>query len=97
MTNVTLNVKISSELKEQIRLYAEEKQVTLGAVTEELLTKALALSLEEGEPIEEHVEESVEEGEVDNQHTEEKRVSPLSDHEIKTLRKFLKKHKKKKK
>ena len=93
MTNVTLNVKISSELKERIRLYAEEKHVTLGAVTEELLTKALALSLEEGGSIEEHVEESVEEGEVDNQHTEEKRVPPLSDHEIKALRKLLKKKK----
>jgi len=93
MTNVTLNVKISSELKERIRLYAEERQATLGAVTEELLTKALALSLEDGEALEEHAEESVEEGEVDNQHTEEKRVPPLSDHEIKALRKLLKKKK----
>jgi len=56
----------------------------LGAVTEELLTKALALSLEE---------EVVEEGEVDNQHTEEKRVPPLSDNEIKAIRKLLKKKK----
>lgn len=89
MTSVTLNVKISSELKERIRLYAEEKQETLGAVTEELLTKALALGLED-EVIEEEV---VEEGEVDNQHTEEKRVPPLSDNEIKALRKLLKKKK----
>lgn len=93
MTNVTLNVKISSELKEKIRLYAEEKQQTLGAVTEELLIKALTLSLEEGEATENHSEDSVEEGEVDNQHTEEKRVPPLSDHEIKSLRKLLKKKK----
>lgn len=93
MTNVTLNVKISSELKERIRLYAEEKQETLGSVTEELLTKALALISEDGEAVEEHAEEHVEEGEVDNQHTEEKRVSPLSDHEIKSLRKLLKKKK----
>lgn len=89
MTSVTLNVKISSELKEKIRLYAEEKQQTLGAATEELLTKALALSLEADDVVEEHVEE----GEVDNQHTEEKRVAPLSDHEIKALRKLLKKKK----
>lgn len=89
MTNVTLNVKISSELKERIRLYAEEKQETLGAVTEELLTKALALNLEADDV----VEEGVEEGEVDNQHTEEKRVPPLSDNEIKALRKLLKKKK----
>ncbi|WP_299998473.1 hypothetical protein [uncultured Cedecea sp.] len=89
MTNVTLNVKISSELKEKIRLYAEERQETLGAVTEALLTRALALSLEEGEA----VEDSVEESEVDNLHTEEKRVPPLSDHEIKALRKLLKKKK----
>jgi len=89
MTSVTLNVKISSELKERIRLYAEEKQETLGAVTEELLTKALALSLEADDV----VEEVVEEGEVDNQHTEEKRVPSLSDHEIKALRKLLKKKK----
>lgn len=87
MTNVTLNVKISSELKERIRLYAEEKQETLGAVTDELLTKALALNLEVGEV----VEESVEKGEVDNQHTEEKRIPPLNDNEIKALRKLLKK------
>lgn len=89
MTNVTLNVKISSELKQQIRLYAEGKQETLGAVTEELLTKALALNLE----LDEVVEEIVEEAEVDNQHTEEKRVPPLSDREIKSLRKLLKKKK----
>lgn len=85
MTNVTLNVKISSELKEKVRLYAEEKQETLGAVTEELLTKALELALED--------HDAVEEDEVDNQHTEEKRVAPLSDKEIKTLRKLLKKKK----
>lgn len=84
MTSVTLNVKISSELKEKIRAYAEEKQETLGAVTEELLTRALALV---------HEEEVVDEGEVDNQHTEEKRVTPLSDREIKALRKILKKKK----
>lgn len=89
MTNVTLNVKISSELKEKIRLYAEERQETLGAVTEALLTRALALSLEEGEA----VDDSVEESEIDNLHTEEKRVPPLSDHEIKALRKLLKKKK----
>jgi hypothetical protein len=93
MTNVTLNVKISSELKERIRLYAEEKQETLGAVTEELLTKALALGLEEHEVIDDSIDNSVEEGEVDNQHTEEKRVPPLSDHEIKAVRKLLKKKK----
>ena len=85
MTSVTLNVKISSELKEKIRLYAEEKQETLGSVTEELLTKALGLTLEE--------DGVIEESEVDNQHTEEKRVQPLSDNEIKILRKLLKKKK----
>ncbi|MBS0848698.1 hypothetical protein [Citrobacter sp. JGM124] len=85
MTSVTLNVKISSELKEKIRLYAEEKQETLGSVTEELLTKALKIILEE--------DSAIEESEVDNQHTEEKRVPPLSDNEIKALRKLLKKKK----
>lgn len=85
MTSVTLNVKISSELKEKIRLYAEEKQETLGSVTEELLTKAFKLVLEE--------DNAVEESEVDNQHTKEKRVSALSDSEIKALRKLLKKKK----
>jgi len=85
MTSVTLNVKVSSELKEKIRVYAEERQETLGAATEALLTKALTLILEE--------DESVEEGEVDNQHTEEKRVPPFSDNEIKALRKLLKKKK----
>ena len=84
MTNVTLNVKISSELKEKIRLCAEEKQETMSAVTEALLIKALALGSEE---------DVVEEGEVDNQHTEEKRVPPLSDSEIKAVRKLLKKKK----
>jgi len=84
MTAVTLNVKISSELKEKIRLYAEEHQITLGAVVEELLTRALESDA--------HAD-AVNEDEVDNQHTEEKRVAPLSDNEIKAIRKLLKKKK----
>lgn len=81
MASVTLNVKISSELKERIRQYSETHETTLGAVVEELVTRAL------------DADEHVDIEDIDNQHTEEKTVDPLSATEIKALRKLLKKKK----
>ncbi|MEY8710587.1 hypothetical protein A9B99_11315 [Mangrovibacter phragmitis] len=83
METAVLNVKISSELKEQVRSYAELHGETLGAVTEEFLRIAFA-SLDAG----------VKEDDIDNQHTEEEEgVQPLNAKEIKALRKLLKKRK----
>lgn len=84
MTTATLNVKISIELKEKIRHYAEENNETLASVTERLLSKAF-------DNLDDDV--SVDEDDVDSQHTSEARVTPLNDREIKALRKLLKKKK----
>ena len=84
MTTATLNVKISIELKEKIRHYAEENSETLASVTEKLLSKAFdELDGDVG----------IDEDDVDSQHTAEVRVTPLNDREIKALRKLLKKKK----
>lgn len=82
MSTAVLNVKIDSDLKEQIRHYAEVHNVTLSAATEKLLQLAF----------ERAVAAEVTEDEVDSQHTEEE-SSPLTPKEIKALRKLLKKRK----
>lgn len=84
METAVLNVKITKELKEQLRSYAEIHGETLGAVTEVFLQEALAKR--EGGT-------DVLESEVDSQHTEEEVVEPLNQKEIKALRKLLKKRK----
>lgn len=84
METAVLNVKITKELKEQLRSYAEIHGETLGAVTEVFLQEALAKR--EGGT-------DVLENEVDSQHTEEEVVEPLNQKEIKALRKLLKKRK----
>ncbi len=84
METAVLNVKITKELKEQLRSYAELHGETLGAVTEVFLQEALA-KRENGT----HVLEN----EVDSQHTEEDVAEPLNQKEIKALRKLLKKRK----
>ncbi|KEA52182.1 MULTISPECIES: hypothetical protein [Mangrovibacter] len=82
METAVLNVKISSELKEQVRSYAELHGETLGAVTEQFLRMAF-----------ESLDAGVKEDDIDNQHTEEEGVQPLNAKEIKALRKLLKKRK----
>lgn len=80
MTTAVLNVKINAELKERLREYAQENDETLGSVTERLLLSAMN-------------DDEISEDEIDSQHTEESRAEPLSDKEIKALRKLLKKKK----
>lgn len=82
MTTAVLNVKITAELKEHLRHYAESNNETLSAATERLLQLAFESAEEVG----------VSEEDVDSQHTEEE-VTPLTPKEIKALRKFLKKKK----
>lgn len=84
MSTAVLNVKISAELKDQIRLHAEQNNETLSAITEKLLSQALLAANESYETSHE---------DVDSQHTEEEDVSPLNQKEIKALRKLLKKKK----
>ncbi|MCK1967076.1 MULTISPECIES: hypothetical protein [Franconibacter] len=84
MSTAVLNVKISAELKDQIRLHAEQNNETLSAITEKLLSQALFAANESPEPGHE---------DIDNQHTEEEDISPLNHKEIKALRKLLKKKK----
>ncbi|MDU6925333.1 hypothetical protein ACP26C_05510 [Franconibacter helveticus 513] len=84
MSTAVLNVKISAELKDQIRLHAEQNNETLSAITEKLLSRALLAANESYEPGHE---------DVDSQHTEEEDISPLNQKEIKALRKLLKKKK----
>ena len=84
MSTAVLNVKISAELKDKIRLYAEENNETLSATTEKLLAQALDAANDA---------EDVSHEEIDSQHTEEEDFSPLNAKEIKALRKLLKKKK----
>lgn len=84
MSTAVLNVKINAELKEKIRLHAEQNNETLSAITEKLLSHALDAANEA---------EDITYEDIDNQHLEEEDVSPLNAKEIKALRKLLKKKK----
>ena len=80
MSMTVLNVKIDSELKQQLRQYAEARSQTLSLTTQALLRHALDGA----------VGEAVSTGEVDSQHTEED-TAPLTAKELKAIRKLLKK------
>lgn len=83
MSTAVLNVKITSELKERIRHYAEDNSETLSSVTEKLLLNALNAQ--------DNLD--VDEQDIDSQHTQEENTPALTDKEIKALRKLLKKRK----
>ncbi|EMH4164094.1 hypothetical protein RJ498_003398 [Pluralibacter gergoviae] len=82
MSMSVLNVKIDSDLKEQLRQYAQGRNETLSSTTQALLRHALDGA----------VGEVVAESEIDSQHTEEK-TAVLTPKELKAVRKLLKKNK----
>lgn len=83
MTNVSLNTKITPELKSSLQQYAESNNITISAATESLLLAALASAGKE---------DALSAEAIDSQHTKEETL-PLSAKEITLLRKLLKRKK----
>ncbi len=83
MTTVSLNTRITPELKSTLQQYAEANSLTISAATESLLLAALE-SAEKPDALSAKA--------IDSQNTKEE-TQPLSAKEINMLRKLLKRKK----
>jgi len=83
MTTVSLNTRITPELKSTLQQYAESNSLTISAATESLLFTALESA---------EKQDALSAKSIDSQHTKEE-AQPLSAKEITMLRKLLKRKK----